>query len=184
MSAAQLPPWPPAPPRWGSVLLRQVQEKDVPMAQEMSADAYIPQIGSLPPHADHRQAREWVQRQQTRHEQGIGFSFTIADAGSDEPVGHCGLWLKEISAGRGSAGYAIRPSARGRGLAAEALLALTSFGWDIPLLHRIELYIEPWNTGSIRTAEQAGYAREGVLRSHQEIGGVRRDMLLFAAVRP
>ena len=54
----------------------------------------------------------------------------------------------------------------------------------IPALHRIELYIEPWNTGSIGTAERAGYEREGLLRSHQEIGGRRRDMLLYAVVRP
>jgi RimJ/RimL family protein N-acetyltransferase len=65
-----------------------------------------------------------------------------------------------------------------------ALIALTSFGWTIPALHRIELYIEPWNTGSIGTAERAGYEREGLLRSHQEIGGRRRDMLLYARVRP
>jgi len=75
-------------------------------------------------------------------------------------------------------------SARGRGLASAALIALTSFGWTIPALHRIELYIEPWNAGSIGTAERAGYEREGLLRSHQEIGGRRRDMLLYASVRP
>jgi RimJ/RimL family protein N-acetyltransferase len=36
----------------------------------------------------------------------------------------------------------------------------------------------------VRTAERAGYEREGLLRSHQEIGGRRRDMLLYAVVRP
>jgi hypothetical protein len=69
------------------------------------------------------------------------------------------------------------------GFASAALIALTSFGWTIPALHRIELYIEPWNAGSIGTAERAGYQREGLLRSHQEIGGRRRDMLLCASVR-
>jgi RimJ/RimL family protein N-acetyltransferase len=52
-----------------------------------------------------------------------------------------------------------------------------------PALDRIELFIEPWNTGSIGTAERAGYQREGLLRSHQEIGGRRRDMLLYACVK-
>ena len=75
------------------------------------------------------------------------------------------------------------PSARGRGLAAAALTALTSFAWTIPGLHRIELYIEPWNAGSVKTAERAGFEREGLLRSHQEIGGRRRDMLLYATIR-
>ncbi len=48
----------------------------------------------------------------------------------------------------------------------------------------MQLFVEPWNEASVRTAERAGYVREGLLRSHQEIGGRRRDMLLFAAVRP
>jgi hypothetical protein len=30
----------------------------------------------------------------------------------------------------------------------------------------------------------SGYRREGLLCSHQEIGGIRRDMLLYAAIRP
>jgi ribosomal-protein-alanine N-acetyltransferase len=68
-------------------------------------------------------------------------------------------------------------------VAAAALTALTSFAWTIRALHRIELYIEPWNAGSVKTAEGAGYEREGLLRSHHEIGGRRRDMLLCAAIR-
>lgn len=37
---------------------------------------------------------------------------------------------------------------------------------------------------SERTAQAAGYQSEGLLRSHQVIGGNRVDMLLYAAVRP
>jgi [ribosomal protein S5]-alanine N-acetyltransferase len=55
--------------------------------------------------------------------------------------------------------------------------------WAIPALHRIELYIEPWNTGSIRTAERSDCQREGLLRSRQAIGGRRRDMLLYSVIR-
>jgi MFS family permease len=44
---------------------------------------------------------------------------------------------------------------------------LLAFAWSIPALYRIELYIEPWNAGSVKTAERAGYEREGLLRSHQ-----------------
>ncbi|MEE6282382.1 GNAT family N-acetyltransferase [Georgenia sp. MJ170] len=63
------------------------------------------------------------------------------------------------------------------------MTALTRFGWTVPGLFRISLYIEPWNTASTRTAERAGYVREGLLRSHQTIDGQRRDVLLYAAVR-
>ncbi|MEV6138248.1 hypothetical protein AB0L63_19720 [Nocardia sp. NPDC051990] len=37
-------------------------------------------------------------------------------------------------------------------------------------MHRIELYVEPWDTDSIRVAEFGGYLREGLLRSYQGIG--------------
>lgn len=181
--APELPPWPTTPPKCGGVVLREVRETDVPMARDLSTDPYVPLVGSLPADATSEEAVAWVHRQQERHPAGAGFSFTIVDAGTDVPVGHCGLWLRRLEDGRGAAGYSVVPSARGRGFAADALTALTLFGWTVPGLFRIELYIEPWNVGSVRTAERAGYAREGLLRSHQVIGGRRRDMLLYAAVR-
>lgn len=98
--------------------------------------------------------------------------------------GQIGWWLEAVQQGRARAGYAIAPAGRGRGLAAHALRALTHFAWSLPELHRVELYIEPWNTASIKTATAAGYAFEGALRSHQVINDRRVDMHLYAAVRP
>ncbi|MEU9321987.1 GNAT family protein [Streptomyces sp. NPDC048295] len=45
---------------------------------------------------------------------------------------------------------------------------------------RLELYVEPWNTGSLRTAERAGFQREGLLRSWQQVGADRRDMFMYS----
>jgi RimJ/RimL family protein N-acetyltransferase len=165
------------------VVLRAFVPADLPMARELSTDPYIPTIGTLPAAATEAQAADWIARQRGRWVEGAGFSFAVADAATGRAVGSVGLWLRPLPEGRATAGYAIVPSARGRGLAAAALQAVTAFGWTIPELHRIELYVEPGNTASVRTAEQAGYRREGLLRSHTEIAGRRRDMLLFAAVR-
>jgi RimJ/RimL family protein N-acetyltransferase len=131
------------------------------------------------------QALDWIDRQRgERVAQRQGLTFAIAEAATDRAVGHIGLWLAELPHGRASAGYSVAPGARGRGSAAAALIALTRFAWTVPGLKRVELHIEPWNVASVRTAEHAGYLREGLLRSHQEIGGTRRDMLLYAAIRP
>ncbi|MDH5147295.1 GNAT family N-acetyltransferase [Brevibacterium casei] len=184
MTPTGLPRWPDPQPSYGHVALRAVSERDIVMAQELSMDPYVPQTGSLPLNATVSQARDWVRRQQNRHAEGSGFSFTIATSETAEPVGHCGLWLRELDEGRATAGYAIAPSCRGHGYAADALRALTDFGWTIPGLFRIALFIEPSNLGSVRTAERAGYGREGVLSSYQTIGGRRRDMLVYAAIRP
>lgn len=179
-----LPPWPASAPAQGLVILREVAESDVEMARELSTDPYVPQTGSLPPHATVEDARAWIYRQQARHAEGAGFSFTITESGSGTAVGHCGLWLRELAQGRGSAGYSIAPSWRGRGLASDALGALTTFAWTVPGLERIALFIEPWNYASIRTAERAGYVYQDLLPEHQKIGGERRDVLLYLARRP
>ncbi|QGN35429.1 GNAT family N-acetyltransferase [Microlunatus sp. Gsoil 973] len=170
-------------PAAGSVTLRAFRSTDVPMIQNLSSDPYVPMIGSLDHDAPAEQAATYIDRQHDRLISGIGFSFCVADVQTDEPLGQAGLWLRELPSGRATAGYAIAPVARGQGRAAEALVALTAFGWSLSQLHRIELYIEPWNVASLRTADAAGYICEGLLRSHQAIGGRRVDMLLYASIR-
>ncbi|WP_222269610.1 GNAT family N-acetyltransferase [Modestobacter marinus] len=182
MGTVALPPWPAVPPAHGPVVLRAFADGDAEVARELSTDAYVPLIGTLPASATTEEAQEWIARQRGRWAEGAGFSFAVARADTGRAVGFAGLWLAQLPQGRAAAGYAIAPGHRGQGLASAALRALTGFALTLPGLHRIELHIEPWNTGSLRTAERAGYRREGLLRSHQEIGGRRRDMVLYAAV--
>ncbi|GAB2831197.1 hypothetical protein GCM10022221_32550 [Actinocorallia aurea] len=68
--------------------------------------------------------------------------------------------------------------------AAAAVEALTAWAWERLGAARVELYIEPWNSASVRTAEKAGFTREGLLRSWGEVGAERRDMLMFARIAP
>jgi RimJ/RimL family protein N-acetyltransferase len=179
-----LPPWPSRPPRSGAVVLREFTEDDLSMVLDLATDPYVPLIGTLPARATPEQARDWIDRNRRRWAEGAGFSFAIAQLTTGRAVGAAGLWLRELAAGRASAGYSVAPGARGHGYAADALTAVTDFAWSLPGLHRVELHIEPWNTASVRTAARAGYQPEGLLRSYLEIGGRRRDMLLHAAVRP
>lgn len=148
------------------------------MARALAADPYVPQTGTLPADASTEDALAWVHRQRRRHAEGTGFSFTITDAVTGTAVGHCGLWLRELP--RGSAGYSIAPFVRRQGLAADALRALTDFGWTVPGLERIELDIEPWNVASLRTAERVGYAREA--STVWRIGDQLRDVVRYVAV--
>jgi RimJ/RimL family protein N-acetyltransferase len=179
-----LPPWPRTPPAHGGVVLREFRDTDLPLALELSTDPYVPVISSLPERATDAQALDWIRRQRGRWAEGTGFSFAVAEADTGRAVGQLGLWLAEWPQGRAEIGYMVSPGSRGHGVAAHGLIAATAFAWTIPGLHRIELHIEPWNTASLRTAERAGYERDGLLRSHQELGGRRRDMALFAAIRP
>ena len=176
--------WPEPLPAHGPVVLRPYRDSDLPLVAELAADPYIPLISTVPHAYTDEAGLEFIARQHSRLTSGTGWSFVVADANDDRAIGSAGLWVRELQAGRATAGYCVAPGPRGRGLATAALQALTAFAWTVPGLHRVELFVEGWNTASLRVAAHAGYSREGVLRSHQEIGGTRRDMVLCAAVRP
>ncbi|MEU3763921.1 GNAT family N-acetyltransferase [Amycolatopsis keratiniphila] len=167
------------PPAHGSVVLREFTEADVRLALELGEDPYIPLIGSLPAHPTRQQAEEWVRRQQSGRAEGRGYPFVIVADGA--AVGTIGLWLRKLSEGIGILGYSISPERRRRGYATDALKAITEFAWTVSGVERIELYIEPWNRGSLRAAENAGFRCEGLLPAHHEIGGVLKDMLLYVS---
>jgi RimJ/RimL family protein N-acetyltransferase len=165
------------------VRLRAFERRDIGTVRDLSTDPYVPLTGTLPGDAAEDDAAAWIERQHDRLATGAGFSFCIADADDDRALGATGLWLADLAHGRATAGYGVAPRERGRGVAADALTALTAFAWTVAGLHRVELYVEPWNAASLRTAERAGYQREGLLRSRQVIGGRRVDMVLLSALR-
>ncbi|HXL16435.1 MAG TPA: GNAT family protein, partial [Streptosporangiaceae bacterium] len=67
-----------------------------------------------------------------------------------------------------------------RHYATAALEAISRWGLSLQGIHRIELYVEPWNEGSWRAAERVGNVREGLLRSWQQVGTERRDMYMYS----
>ena len=122
----------------------------------------------------------FVERQRHRLADGFGYSFVIADAAGRRRLGSIGLWTRDLDLGRASVGYWMVPGARRRGAAGRP--CPRSSAWAIEQLGivRLELYVEPWNTSSVRTAESAGFICEGLLRSWQEVGGDRRDMSVYS----
>lgn len=164
------------------VTLRPFEVRDVDAVLDASTDPLIPLVTSVPDTPDRELAAAFVTRQQGRAAAGVGYSFAIeADSVC---VGQIGFWLQDVHQGRVTIGYWIRPSSRRRGHAAHALGALTSWAWTMPTVHRLQLFIDPDNTGSRRTAERAGYEREGLLRRWEVIADKRRDMLIYARARP
>lgn len=162
-----------------SITLRPFAEGDAGAVQEAGCDALIPLITTVPASADREQALAFILRQHERLRQRSGYSFAIADD-RDVAVGQIGLWLRNADHGRASIGYWVRPSARGRGHAGEALSVLRDWACTLPQLNRLELFVEPWNEASWRTAERAGFTREGLLRSWQVVNGVPRDMYMYS----
>lgn len=167
----------------GPVRLRPFRLSDLDVVAEASQDEHIVSITTVPSQFTQEEAALFIRRQWQRATEGTGYSFAIADAVTDQALGLMGLWLRNIDEGRGVLGYWVASSGRGRGAAAQAVSGVARWAFDHLQLPRLELYVEPWNEASIRTAERAGFQREGLLRSWQAVGAERRDMWMYSLLR-
>ena len=80
--------------------------------------------------------------------------------------------------GFGVIGYWTVAGHRGQDLTAEAVRVLTDWAFAERGLHRVELHVDPENTGSRWVAERAGFREEGVVRQRFLHRGRPGDVVL------
>jgi ribosomal-protein-alanine N-acetyltransferase len=108
-------------------------------------------------------------------------TFTIAVNG--EAAGSVGFVLRhDVERVSAEIGYWLAEPFWGRGIATEALVAMT--GYTIATHHLTRLYALPfaWNAASCRVLEKAGYILEARLRRSAIKNGVITDQLQYAFV--
>ncbi|UBU18995.1 GNAT family N-acetyltransferase [Nonomuraea gerenzanensis] len=85
--------------------------------------------------------------------------------------------------GTAEAGYLVAPWARGGGVAATAVRALTDWAFDQGV-RRVELQVEVENVASLRAAYRAGFCEEGRRREARRLrDGRPADYVLLARLR-
>jgi [ribosomal protein S5]-alanine N-acetyltransferase len=166
------------------VILRPFELTDAPLIATAATDPLIPLITTVPARGTEADFRAYIERQRERLPSGMGYSFVIADADSDEAVGHIGLWTREIEMGRATIGYWVAQGCRRRGYLKAALRVITDWGITLHEVQRLQLFVEPWNEGSWRGAEACGYQREGLLRRWERVGTEHKDMYVYSLIPP
>lgn len=164
----------------GDYTLRRWELTDLAAIEEAAGDPYIPLVNTVPAAYTHEAGVAFVERQWGRPATGL-YPFAIGRPGDGRAVGHAGL--RTVTRDRASVGYWVTPSARRSGAARSALRALTTWGLHDLGIARLEAHIEPWNTGSLRTARSCGYQEEGLMRDWMRVGGELRDVFMYTALR-
>lgn len=109
------------------------------------------------------------------------YSFGIFEPGTHKLIGHISMYsIKRLPFLSALVGYSIDEAYVGRGIATEAVELAVAFGFEKLRLHRIEAYVSPRNTGSIRVLEKAHFQNEGLLKEFLFINGVWEDHYHFA----
>jgi RimJ/RimL family protein N-acetyltransferase len=80
-------------------------------------------------------------------------------------------------------GYWVAPWARGLGVAGRATRLLAEWALSDQGLERVELLAATGNVASQRSAERAGFVREGVLRNAGHVHGGRVDLVVYSLIR-
>lgn len=115
---------------------------------------------------------DWLLQRRERMARGQGVFWCIADADTDEPIGHVQVQRLDIdfTRGNGELGYWLYPQARGRGVMSAAVELIrqhaftprTSGGLG---LHRLQAGTHIDNVASSRVLRRAGFRMWGVERS-------------------
>ena len=128
------------------------------------------------------EATEWTRSRAALAAEGHEYSFAII--GSDGRfLGACGINQINRIHRFANAGYWVRTSATGRGVATEALRQLAELAFRTPDLVRLEVVCAVGNDRSQRVAERAGAVREGILRGRLLLHGHAVDAVMYSFVR-
>lgn len=173
----------PTPPLADAVvLLRRWRETDVP-ANLMAFSDPVVQRFSWPRTTPYTEAdaRDYFVEQEQARMRGEELSFALVEPEDDDVVlGGGSLYDIDPGQGRAAVGYWLAPEARGRGVATHAVRLIARWAFEDMDVARLELTCGPDNDASQRVAERCGFTREGVLRSHMQFKGVRRDTVVFS----
>lgn len=123
--------------------------------------------------------RAWLQR--------VGAQNPVTDFAIEfdgQAVGGVGIApRKDIERVSAEIGYWVGESYWGRGLAGQAVQAITTYAFSNLGLNRVFAVVFARNQQSVRVLEKAGFRREGVLIGAAIKNGIIEDQLLYAITR-
>jgi RimJ/RimL family protein N-acetyltransferase len=125
-------------------------------------------------------ARWWV-----AHSQATSPATNLAIVVNDRASGGVGLILgTDVERCRAEVGYWLGRRYWGRGIASDALRAMTTYAFATFPLERIFATAAVENVASVRVLEKAGFVQECVMRRAAIKGGRVIDLSLHAIFRP
>ena len=113
---------------------------------------------------------------------GDGQQWAACDSATGRFAGSIGLLRTLWKAGTTEVGYWFAPWARGRGLATEAVVAVTRWAIIDQGFERVELKAATGNLASRRVAEKAGFAFEGIERNAMPLHEGRTGLASYSLI--
>ncbi|SMF24284.1 GNAT family N-acetyltransferase [Streptomyces sp. Amel2xC10] len=147
------------------LVLRPLDEDDVPALAAMMNDEQIAAWTSVPQPFGEEDARRWItEYAPAERAAGHGLDLAVTEFLTQRLVGVIQLGRTNWHVRSTELSYMIAPWARGEGYACEAALATAQWLFTDQKFERIELRTAADNTASQQVAQKIGCISEGVLR--------------------
>ncbi|MET7680840.1 GNAT family N-acetyltransferase [Streptomyces sp. NPDC005423] len=147
------------------LVLRPLDEDDVPALTEMMNDEQVGAWTDVPQPFTGAAARDWITGYAPAERvSGRGLDLAVTEFLTQRLVGIVQLTKTDWHIRSTELSYIIAPWARGEGYASEAALATAQWLFGDQKLERIELRTAADNTASQQVAQKIGCISEGVLR--------------------
>jgi len=160
----------------GRLLLRPFRPSDAPAVLAACQDAAIQRWTTAPsPYSEGDAVAFLTEIAPAEWAADTDTPFAISGAATGRLLGSIGVHRVDRRHGSAEVGYWVAAAASGRGVATEALRAVTSWSFAALGLGRLELLHAVGNGASCRVASRAGFRPEGVLRGRVVVSGARAD---------
>ena len=124
-------------------------------------------------------ARRWLDMV-VDHEPETNFAIDVSGAA----VGGIGFTVQyDVARRSAEIGYWLGEQFWGRGIATEALVAVTDYAFSHYDVCRLYAHVFDWNGASARVLEKAGYEFEGRMKKSVTKDGHTIDQLMYAMIR-
>lgn len=163
-------------------VLRAPATADVERIYRACQDAAIQRFTFVPVPYERHHAQDWFADMPRARDAGAALTFAIEDRADGAFCGMASLLRPDWANATVEVGYWVAPPARGRGAAAHAARLLAHHALRDLGFARVRCDIDVENAASMRTAERAGFVREGTARSAIEAKGRRWTLALYAMV--
>ncbi|MFD4503103.1 GNAT family N-acetyltransferase [Streptomyces sp. NPDC058457] len=148
------------------LVLRPLDEDDVPALTEMMNDEQVGAWTSVPQPYTASNARAWITEiAPAERAEGRGIVLAVTEFLTQRLVGMVHLQNTDWRVRASEIAYVVAPWARGEGYATEAALATAQWLFHDQKFERMELRTAADNTASQQVAQKIGCISEGVLRN-------------------
>ena len=165
------------------LLLRPIKKSDTDDIFEIFSDIEVMKYYDLLPFLTKDDAINQVEvfRKCLSEKTMIRWGIELKESG--KLIGTCGFFAFSEESLKAEMGYELNREYWNKGIMSEALKMIMDFIFRETDINRIEAYVEPMNTASLKLLESLGFTKEGLLRQYELCRGGLIDITIWGLLR-